>query len=575
MKYFEDIYGNYDTVSPISSPILQVKGVIWSSYTHHSKALVGALINKDTQKAAIELERLFQLNGYSCLKDIDGAYVMGMRILGTQYLYKSLLCKTSLYYRLANHKLVWSTNPLKLLDASKPILQQVDRDSVLLTCLGESVPPDKSHYKDIHRLPAGYLLSFKDGEINLIRIESLTVNNSFKKSTLADYADQTRQILQATLKKRIGSLDKNIGVILSGGIDSSAALYICQQAGLNVSAYHWSFPNIKSADESYYARLVTDHLNVPLQEIDATSLIKSGSYLKPAWEFQAPYNHSFYRLFEMTRDLCLSNNTHNLTSGYLGDNLFGRRTSEFEDISFRSLLKTLSIREALRYTREKMGTLYFGVKPRTVPNIYCRMSRYENYLTEAAKKSIRYYTSSVESPKDTAEFFYRCSDNETEAVLESHLFERKEMNMLYIFASREMMEFSLALPLCYRMTPAGSQWIDKPILRYAFIDLLPKEIISRNHRQLLDAMDEEYVIQNPKQIAYLLGDNSFLSAFEIIDGQKLSEVLTNKHLATRAASGLICCCMTELWLKSISKQFKLNSVNLETGGFRCLNYEKK
>ncbi|CQR70267.1 hypothetical protein SOV_38050 [Sporomusa ovata DSM 2662] len=135
--------------------------------------------------------------------------------------------------------------------------------------------------------------------------------------------------------------------------------------------------------------------------------------------------------------------------------------------------------------------------------------------------------------------------------------------MFHIFASREMMEFSLALPLCYRLMPVGGQWIEKPVLRYAFIGLLPKEIISRNHRQLQNAMDEEYVIKNSKQIASLLLDNSFLSAFGIIDCQKLSEMFTNKHLIAKAATGLICCCMTELWLKSISNHFNLNSANSE------------
>ncbi|CQR70266.1 tRNA-specific 2-thiouridylase MnmA [Sporomusa ovata DSM 2662] len=414
MNYYEDIYNEYDVISTTPTLDLQVKGMIWSSYTNQTKSLVHLLINKDKKKAAIELKQLFQNVGYSCLKDIDGAYVMGMRSMGTQYLYKSLLCKTSLYYRMIGHKLIWSTNPLKLLDDSKSALQQVDRASLLLTCLGESVLPDKSHFMDIYRLPAGHLLIFKAGKINHIRIDKLTVTNIVKKSAISDYADQTRQILHDTLKRRIGSLGKNIGVLLSGGIDSSVALYMLKEAGVNVSAYHWSFPNIKSADESYYARIVTNHLNVPLHEIDATFLIESSLYLKTDWEFQLPYNHSFYRLFEITRDLCLSNNINILSDGSLSDAFFSMRKSEFKQISFRALLKTLSMREAIIFTREKMGTVFCADQPKCCQNIFPRMLWYENYLTDSAKKSIQYYYKSVKPPTDPTNFF-------TDALIMKHM----------------------------------------------------------------------------------------------------------------------------------------------------------
>lgn len=551
MKKFVDINDNFDVNSLDSD--LKIKGVVWASYSKETNLLLSFFKNNNLTSAQQEINKLLLHNKIDFLKELDGSFIMGIKNAsnGKSYLYKSLVCKTSLYYKVVGTKLVWSSNVFDLLDEKKSKLQQINPDSLLLTCFGETILPGESHFKNIHRLPAGHILIYENGQITIKKIDYLTANINTK-STIFEFAEQTRYILEQTSKRRI-DLNKPIGVLLSGGLDSAVSLCTLKRIGAPVFAYHWSFSGIKAADELGYASRITNHLNVPLYEIDAISSIKSGACLNPNWDFSNPYNHGFYRLFEMTRDLCKEHDIQSLASGYLGDVLFGPIS---ENIGVRSLLKSLPLKQTFKYTRELMGTAWFGKRKNNNTDIHPRMSWYKDYMIdpETMYEKLKYHQTLL-SDATIADIVIQCADNETESVLESHLFNKYDMYMYHPFASRELMELSLSIPLAYKMTPTGGQWVDKSVLRIAHLGLLPPEIVSRNHRQLMTAFNEYYVIQNQSQIHSLLIKDSILSKFNIIDTRKLEKVLHDKRRMAEVASGLLCCCMTEIWLRNLSGQY--------------------
>ena len=79
-----------------------------------------------------------------------------------------------------------------------------------------------------------------------------------------EYAEIAYELLLDAVRLYAGS--GRVGVLLSGGIDSSSVLTALVDAGADVIAYHLNTDD-QLADESAYARAVCEHLNVPLVSI--------------------------------------------------------------------------------------------------------------------------------------------------------------------------------------------------------------------------------------------------------------------------------------------------------------------
>lgn len=547
MKYLQKISGRFDDNSS-SNSVISIYGEIWGKYSNSVNRLLEFIKTNRLAEANIELVKLTEQYGLSFLSEIDGAFLLtwwdNKNNIG--YLYKSIICKSSLYYRVTNKSLSWSTNVLDLIDKKTPLLSQINKNLLLMTCMGESVPPSQSHYHNIQRLPAGTVGIFKNGQLKTKKIDSLSFELNVKAKKIDEYVGMVKDVLNQTAKRRFHHNEK-IGVILSGGIDSSSVAALLKNMNYQVIGIHWSFQEIKSADESIYAETLAQHLDIPLYRVNADYEISNGSYIKENWHFPVPYNHGFYRLYEKTQDICKEKNITVVSTGYFGDTLFG---PEYQDkVSIRAIFQELPLKESLRYLKEALGCPI----NKSVEELHPRISWYQDYLTKDAlaqlneKKSFPTFNNEID-------YLLHFSDHETEAVLEYLLFQQNGIQVNHLFNSKELMQLSLSIPLTYKLLPSGGQWIEKPLLRLAMLNLLPKEIISRNHRQVMSAANESYVVQNREQIFSILNENAWLVQFGIINPNRLKRLSQQTHKLAQCGPGLVCCCMTELWLKSLEKE---------------------
>ncbi|WP_267879078.1 asparagine synthase C-terminal domain-containing protein [Paenibacillus popilliae] len=413
--------------------------------------------------------------------------------------------------------------------------------------MGESPLPHQSFYHPIYRLPAGHLLIFSKQKVEVKKIDFLTLRTPQKRGRLLDFAEEARRLVDRSIQYQMEGKNR-VGVLLSGGVDSSAVLCGLNKLNFEVIAYHWSFAGIHAADESDYANAVSSKHKIMQRNIEVGDMIRTASYFDTDWSFQAPYNHSFYKLFERTKQKCLEDGVKYVANGYLGDVLFGPN----QDVTFTSLIRSLPLQEIPKYLKESVGTVWYAKRNETKDGNHPMLQRipwYQHFLSDEAMNLMKEAHTFIPPAASFEEELTRCSDNETDSVLELGLF-NDDVNLMYPLSSRELLEFTLQLPLGYRMIPTGGQWVDKPVLRLAYRDVLPKEIISRNHRQVINAMEEVYVYKNASQVYDLL-IHSKLATVGIIDTEKLRRLIHDKSKLTLSASGLICCIMTELWLRQI------------------------
>ncbi len=141
----------------------------------------------------------------------------------------------------------------------KPIL---DLESVSCYLGHLYVYPNKTIYKNIHTLPAGHQLAYKNGEVEIKRYWNLPPVN--QKITLDEVIPVFRNLLNQAVERQLIA-DVPVGAFLSGGLDSSTIVAVASQFKPKIKTFSFAFRD--SIDETPYAREIakkynTDHVEL-------------------------------------------------------------------------------------------------------------------------------------------------------------------------------------------------------------------------------------------------------------------------------------------------------------------------
>ncbi len=193
-----------------------------------------------------------------------------------------------LYYGVVEGKLIWASEPKALL-AHPAVNPELDLNALRHFVSFDYVPAPMSIYKGVSKLPAAHMLVVENGEARVRRYWDLNWTTNFslsQQSNGSDYAanlslrsaaDELRDLLSDAVRMRLVS-DVPLGILLSGGIDSSTvAAFATQHATERVKTFSIGFEE-DSFDESKYARQVAKHLNTEHYE-DKLSATTAGDLI--------------------------------------------------------------------------------------------------------------------------------------------------------------------------------------------------------------------------------------------------------------------------------------------------------
>ena len=167
-----------------------------------------------------------------------------------------------LYWGVFDQTLLFASEP-KVLLAHPAVRPDLNLNALRQYLSFDYVPAPLSIYEGISKLPAAHTLTLENGRIKVDRYWRLSYKTCEPVPSVKEAADELRRLLADSVRMRLVS-DVPLGVLLSGGIDSSmvAALAV-QAASETVKTFSISFAE-SSFDESPYARAVakflgTDH----------------------------------------------------------------------------------------------------------------------------------------------------------------------------------------------------------------------------------------------------------------------------------------------------------------------------
>ena len=181
-----------------------------------------------------------------------------------------------LYYGVFDSRLIYGSEPKALL-AHPSVTPELNLDALRQYLSFDYVPAPQSIYKGISKLPAAHIMTVENGEIKTRRYWNLTFSKNGHTPSIDKAATQLRDLLSDAVRMRLVA-DVPLGILLSGGVDSSAvAAFATQHATETVKTFSIGFSE-DSFDETRYARQVAAHLGTDHYE-EMLSAEKAGDLI--------------------------------------------------------------------------------------------------------------------------------------------------------------------------------------------------------------------------------------------------------------------------------------------------------
>uniref|UniRef100_A0A7V6DR25 asparagine synthase (glutamine-hydrolyzing) n=1 Tax=Desulfobacca acetoxidans TaxID=60893 RepID=A0A7V6DR25_9BACT len=206
--------------------------------------------------------------GADCLKAMNGMFAFALWDSNRQRLLlaRDRIGIKPLYYAKLPHCLLFGSEVKSLL-AHPQCERRLSVTALNLYLSLEYVPTPHCIFAGVHKLPPGHYLLAEGADIHLERYWDLRLDKSEPAAarTVAECRDEVLKLLSEAVEMELIA-DVPVGVLLSGGIDSSAVAAMMTRASSRpVPSFCVAFDD-PSFDESSHARLVARHLGTEHHE---------------------------------------------------------------------------------------------------------------------------------------------------------------------------------------------------------------------------------------------------------------------------------------------------------------------
>ncbi len=246
---------------------------------------------------------LYEDIGSDCFQQLNGMFAIAIwdsrrhrLILG-----RDRLGKKPLYYTVQGDRLMFASE-LKSFAEVPGWKPEIDPEAIDEFMTYQYIPPPRTIWKNVHKLPPGHFATFQHGQLSVQRYWNVDLSHEID-ITPAQAISRLRELLDDSVAKRLQS-DVPLGAFLSGGIDSSVIVALAQRhRDTPIRTFTIGFPE-KDFDESIYAAEVakfvgTDHTRFEVAP-DGVQIID-----KLVWHYDEPFGDSSaiptWYLSELTR----------------------------------------------------------------------------------------------------------------------------------------------------------------------------------------------------------------------------------------------------------------------------------
>lgn len=365
------------------------------------------------------------------------------------------------------------------------------------------LPGQETLFEGIRKLDPGHLITAHNGRITKCQYWDLQFEISPRWTRFEDAVDELKMLLRDTVSDHMIS-DVPIGVLLSGGVDSTGVLrYAAEQTDKRISTFTVGFSGEEVADERPYARLAAEHYGTLHHEITITAKEFFDFLLQYVWHMEEPVCEPPAIALHYVSRMARESSVKVLLSGEGGDEAFGGY------IKYRNLLALEALKSAfgpakgiLRFMLERMGSIgsegfqkYARLVDRPMSQYYFSCTATPDTLFNRLKHVLytRDFSESLVGSSDepTRRLFQQFNDLpllhqllyvDTKTWLpDDLLIKADKMTMATSVELRvplldhQVLEFAASLPPHFKV----QGWSTKRILKAALKDSVPPAILKR------------------------------------------------------------------------------------------------
>jgi asparagine synthase (glutamine-hydrolysing) len=268
----------------------------------------------------------YQLWGVECVRRFNGMFAFAIYDGLKQRLFvaRDRAGEKPLFYHYASNTLHFASE-LKALLANPALPRAVSPEGLQAYLVMGYVSGAQCLLQSYQKLPPAHALSFDltTGALKTWRYWSppdLDANTSVSTAATAELVDQLESLLEAAVRRQLVA-DVPVGVLLSGGVDSSLITAMAVRATDKVKTFTVGFPGHGALDERVHARLIANHFGTEHIELEAPT-VSVEVFKKLARQFDEPIVDSSmiptYLVSQLVRQHCTV-----ALGGDGGDELFG------------------------------------------------------------------------------------------------------------------------------------------------------------------------------------------------------------------------------------------------------------
>ncbi|MET4119763.1 asparagine synthase (glutamine-hydrolyzing) [Bradyrhizobium sp. JR1.5] len=213
--------------------------------------------------------------GTDCLSHLNGMFALALYDDDKKRLFlaRDRAGEKPMFYAVKDSELRFASE-LKGLMADPGFSRTIDPVALDCYLMMGYVPGGACILQGVHKLSPAHALTFslEDGETKVWRYWSLPPAPEFDANDDQALVDELEALLADSVRRQLVA-DVPVGVLLSGGVDSSLVTAMAVRASPHVKTFTVGFKGHGRYDEAQYARLVADHFgtdHIELYAGDAT-----------------------------------------------------------------------------------------------------------------------------------------------------------------------------------------------------------------------------------------------------------------------------------------------------------------
>jgi asparagine synthase (glutamine-hydrolysing) len=213
---------------------------------------------------------LYEAYGEACLDRLHGMFAFAIWDARDRKLFaaRDRFGKKPFYYRIGQDRFSFASE-IKGLLAETERRPDIDADAIHHFLSFAYVPAPRTAFKGIAKLPAGHRLVYERGQLRVDRYFTPRYTQPATAIDVRTAASELRTLVGDAVRRRLMG-EVPIGVLLSGGIDSSAIVALLSDGGgPPLSTFSIRFSEA-SYDEGPYARIVANRFGTVHHEIEVT-----------------------------------------------------------------------------------------------------------------------------------------------------------------------------------------------------------------------------------------------------------------------------------------------------------------